>query len=142
MNANFHPIRNCELIEVVIRTVGNRIPLDDQPGLRDVEVVAIEALEVANVGTSPSGRTVISAAAQKNAFLTLSVDGSERVNKIPVNSLAPGKCNGLLKGMDKLKVNYQKSYITFSSTDGLSAGECVLLAVYYNDAKTGGACTR
>ena len=81
-------------------------------------------------GKSLSNRDVLNATALSDAYLVLVNNGEELINRLPLKSL---RQNTTLFPLFEKVIDWQKSYIEFSTVDNLVLGESIVLAAYLED---------
>jgi hypothetical protein len=90
--------------------------------------------KVGDVPKTPLGNAVLNATAFKNAFLTLKVKGNrDAIHHLPLNALNVPANDGKLKEFDLTDVDFENSYIQFSTAVGLIVDEEVLFSFYYDE---------
>lgn len=126
-------IQNVEIVEIVTIAGVSRYKLPSQTSFRDKKVRAIEAWDVSQVAKSPTNATVLNATAFKNTFFTLCVAGRERIKDIPFPALSDPQNYKTKFEINGLVIDNDKSYVTISDTGTISAGEVILLGIYFED---------
>lgn len=126
-------IDNVEVISIKLKAGNTRFNFPIIENIRGKKIVAIESWLVANVPSDALGQTNCNKTAFDKGFLTLSSNGKEVVKDIPLNSLAVVNNNGVIKELNELVINDQKSYVSFSNATGIVADEVVILALYYKN---------
>ncbi len=143
---NNSPVQNCELVEVKItNTSQTRFNFPDVTNIRGKRVTAIQAFKVAEVIKTPSGAATVNDNAFTYGFMTLHTAGKEKIKELPLVALHTGSNNGLMKNFSTasndpkigqshgIVIDPQKSFVSFSATSALVAGESVLFAIYFLD---------
>jgi len=124
--------KNVEIVEVSIsNTSQTRFSLPNVPNIQGKKVIAVEIYDLSKVTKAPSGNAILNATVQKYGFLTLSIDGKEKVKDMPFQSLIAANNNGQIFQIENANVDPQKSYVNFATTTGLVANEIVLIAFHY-----------
>jgi hypothetical protein len=107
--------------------------IGDQPQLRGVTTVAIEAYTSAQFTTSYNQNPVVPVATGLIVTLAIDRDGitKEDVYNLPYYSLVRSFNAGILFQLDNVKINWSKSYISIVNATGLTTGQSAVLSVYY-----------
>lgn len=122
-------------LEVNIVVAAQKFVFGENDTLRDKRIKAIDTFKVADVAVSPLGKALINATVFGKAYLVLSIEGQERINRIPLSALAPTVNNGKRfnfpgKGV---VIDWAKSFIELPNTTGQVLTESFLFNVYYDD---------
>lgn len=144
---NNSPVQNVELVEVVVTNTSQlRFSFPDVPNIKGKRVTAIQVFKASEIAKSPTSKNLLgtgTAAAFGDAFLTLHVQGREKVKELPLVALHTGSNGGLMKNFGTsdpqkgytpgILIDPQKSHVAFSRTASLTADESVLFAFYFLD---------
>ena len=111
------------------------------PLLQDAHLLNMEIQTVDLTPNAPDNTPLLNKPAFLNAFLTLvNYNGKQIVHQLPLVNLVYGNLSGvgftnLVKQFKGQRIDWQKSYIQFSSNANISAvqDETVLFTVYYAD---------
>lgn len=135
-----YKVNNVESVELVIQNTGvNRINFPEIPELRERVIKRIDFVLglVLDIGPpqidilSPSGRTLIQSAVAQNVLLILQRKSLERLNRYPVQILNPGSTGGEIRYNINSPIDWEKSYIEFTSLTGLTVNQSILFNIYY-----------
>lgn len=126
-------INNVEVVSIKLQTSNTQFSLPILENLRGKKITAIEVFPISEVPTDRINQANCNATAFKQASLTLSINGKEKVKDLPLQSLVVSNNSGTIKEFGEVVINDQKSYISFSSTSNLVANEVIIIAFYYND---------
>lgn len=110
--------------------------IGDIPQLRGRVINGIQAFCSTEVGTAPSGGTMVVQADLKNIVLTLVTTDSNRefVREYPIYDLNPVLNGGLHRELANEVIQWEKSYITILGTSpGPAANEVLCLNVHYGE---------
>lgn len=121
-------VSGSEYIEVKIDVAKTRYYFDYYPILEDKKILYIQNTLAG--GKSLSNRDVLNATALSDAYLVLVNNGEELINRLPLKSL---RQNTTLFPLFEKVIDWQKSYIEFSTVDNLVLGESIVLAAYLED---------
>ena len=125
-------VKNMENVELeVLNTSKTRFYFSDYTNLRCKKIKNIDIPSVADVTVSPTGKNVINATVYAKSFLVLSIEGREKVNRIPLKSLNPYSNYGRRIDLSDLPVDWTKSYIEVGSIESLALNEVFYLNVFY-----------
>lgn len=133
MDANTTPIQNVEILILKLKANNTKFAFPVIENLHGKKITGIEAFGITQFPTSPLGDNNCNANAFKQCFLTLSIDGKEKVKDLPIGSLVAANNNGLIKTFNDVVINEQKSYVQFSATTNLVDDEVIMIAFYYKD---------
>jgi len=127
-------ISKVEFVEVAISdiTLGEYEFPKQLTVLESGKILAIETFKRSTMPFAPSGKPVIADVPFADAFLLLELDnGRTDINKLPLSSLyVPGN-NGVLREFADLKVSFSKSKVLIKDNTGLTNGDVVVFAIYY-----------
>lgn len=126
-------IDNIELVVIKTKAGITKIAFPVVENLRNKAIIGIETWKVGTVPKSPLGNATINDTAFNKGFLTLNIDGKEKIKDFPLQALVIANNNGVMKRFNQLKINDQKSYVSFSDSTGIVTDEVVLLAFYFED---------
>lgn len=125
-------VNNVENIELVVSDINKtRFNFFDIENLRGKRIKQIDIPQVGKLSVTPTGKAVVNDTVYKKAYLVLSVDGNEKINRLPLLALNPYEVGGNRIELADLNVNWPKSYIEVGSLDGLVLNEAFLLTVYF-----------
>lgn len=125
-------MKNSDTIEVKV-TSGSQFKYQFGllQNLKGKLLTSIESFSNSEVPNSPTGNTVVDAAGFSRGFLTL-VDksGKEFITKLPLYSLSAKNNNGVLRLIDYLAVDWEKSFIEIGDqTTPAPTNQCYLFSV-------------
>lgn len=130
-------IKKTELVELNFgaSAPGNltQINFRDQPQLENATIYGLEAQCSTEVAQSPTGKTMIEQDDLKKLTLNVVAKGSNEVvlKDIPLYTLNPTLNGGLIRALQGLQVDWQKSYIKVLDSTGLADNESVCFNVQY-----------
>ena len=78
-----------------------------------------------SVTTSPNGFSVITAVQAAALDLTIQVESTQNIYKIPLVSLIDNLQGGFIRQLDNLPVNLTKSYVTINTSGIIGANEAI-----------------
>lgn len=127
-------IKNSYLVEVNLPTVSNglRVYFPDVPKLRNASITGLDAVYSQVLSISPNGKNMITA--PRALMLTLAVTGNgndEKMYQMPYYDLVGSLNGGIVKEVNRWKVNLQKSYITIADSSLLTATQSAAVVFYY-----------
>lgn len=117
-------------------TTQTKIPFPDIPNLRGRPINAIQAYNVDDINVAPAaGGNIVNVDAFKDCFLTLvDINNYNLIQSLPLATLRTATNDGKLKIFSDLAgLEYQKSFIEFSTNANLTPGEVVLFTFYYHE---------
>lgn len=126
-----------ETIEVELDSATQlKYKIGDRDNLRGAKVNAIMALRVGECAEAPVGaRPLVTDALFEKSFLTLSINGEESIDTVPLTVFNPSDNDGRLFVFSVPKViNWESSSIVLSSPSA-DATKSYLLVVFYERAK-------
>ena len=124
-------VRNFELIEIETKTGLPVYRLPTQTVFAGREIIAIETFDVADLPNAPSGSVLANANAMKSAFLTLNINGVEKIKNVPLINLRDASNLNNKFQIDNLVIASDKCEIRLADPATAVNGEVFLLAVYY-----------
>lgn len=106
--------------------------IGDRENLRDVKINAIQVHPVGKVSITPDGNAVVNNTVFLKSFLTLSVDGEESIDTIPLTVFNPADNDGRLFVFSVPKViSWEKSHFNIATDTGMVANEAFIMTVFY-----------
>jgi len=126
-------IKYAESVEVPTNsTTKTKFYFQEQPTLRNKRILYISSYTNNQITKSPSNLNIITPEVFYRSFLVLASKNKEIINRIPMIQfwLFYAGINSLLFD---LIIDFPKSYIEISSTEGLNTNETFLFTFYYND---------
>lgn len=127
------PIKKAENIELLVDNTRKQYKFGDIENLRGKHIRMIDAYRAADVPVTPLGNVNVSDTIFNKAFLVLSVDGKEVINRLPLTAICPKDNLGRRQLFNDLLINWPKSYIELGDTTGVVVGTSFYLIVYYED---------
>lgn len=117
----------------VASTTTFQYKLGDDSKLRNKRVLAIEAHRVGEVATDHDNLVVVADTVFEKACLTLSVDGEESIDNVPLTVFNRPDNNGqlLYLGENGKLVNLESSFIKIASGATLTADTVFVLTFHY-----------
>lgn len=126
------PIRRSETVEVPVNNSASaqfRFT-DNETTLDRIRVYGV-AIHTAALSKSFSGKTVLSDAIQKKAFLTLvSNDTSTPVKRLPLETFYADQ--KFMIELDGIEVDVRKSFIELQDRTGVNNGDCFVVTFFYD----------
>ena len=122
--------------EIVEVPVGNTASTEfswgsSLPFLRDCAYIKkIEAFHAEQVSTSPSGLAVVSKAVFQKSFLKL-ISGSSQLREIALVSISKFTNGTVVEDVNIPAIDTEKTKVKVANTVGLSANECYLFEITY-----------
>lgn len=125
------PFKRSETVEVVVNNVNSaqfRFS-DNESTLQNVRIYGIEFSSQAQ-SKSFSGKSVLSDAIQKKAFLTL-CDKTEKAifKRLPVESFFIDR--SFMKELDGIEIDVRKSYIELQDRAGVVVDDCWVVTFFF-----------
>lgn len=146
---NVNKSQLIELVQVGVASTGNqttKIQFPDQPYLRFKNIQGIEILNVTDMSLTPSGRTPISAAQMKTAFITLYLNDpanpknvGEWIQNVPftlLHRVQNASTDPFVRSMFHLQdqvIYWEKCYITLGAPFGNNTDVSFLIQVYFKN---------
>jgi hypothetical protein len=127
-----------EQVEVQISDTSTlKWKIGDRDNLRDVLVNAVQVIPVSKASRVPiSDNAVVNNTIFLKSTLTLSVDGEESIDSVPLTVFNPADNDGRLFVFSVPKrINWEKSYFQISNSTGQVANESFLMVVFYEKNK-------
>lgn len=113
------PIKRAELIWITVpagTVAGASLPFLAQPTLEGVDILGAEMLDATGLSFTPDLVAVITAADRIRATLTLAEGSDEVVKDLPLTSMNAVANAGVWKEFDRIRVDWQKSYVKITQT--------------------------
>lgn len=139
-----YPFKNHYLVEIPLTSIaaGQRYFINDIPQLRNKKIVAIESHSRATLAVSPILAPVVLPAGIVDAMCTFSVQtmisgtktvgkNVEQIYQIPYFSMYRPGNNGYMMRFNMLRMDMSKSFIQLTSVLNITAGDSLLLGVFY-----------
>lgn len=123
-------VQNSETIEFVVSD-RDKILFPTENRFRGKEITGIEFVSGNSGQTTLTGRPMATANQLQNVFLTLDVDGQEKIKDFPANMMTRASLNGRIIPLNGMKVNASKSLITISSLTAFTASETSVVMIVY-----------
>lgn len=126
------PVQRIETFEVQTDGVNRpKLKIGNIDNLNGRKITGIQVWKVADVSIAPSTRPVVADAVFIKSTLTLSVDGEERIDEVPLVAFHAPTNNGFRFELDEKVVNWENSFIQISETAGVNNTDSFLLQVHY-----------
>ncbi len=132
------PILKSYLIEINLGTTvpgpGTNIPFQDYPQLRDIALSGVIVSDSSTVLVSPAGKPVVT---DLTGISITFIDkfNMEIIRGYPTKELNPFYQYGFYRDFNPFKLQLTKSYITILDNSALSAGQSLIVNIFYYDAK-------
>lgn len=133
MQHQVNPHIRTELVEILINNIGvQEFILGQLPNLRTAKrIIQVEALQVAQVTLTPSGRANVNATVFNKSFLRLINSENVEYRQIALPSLAKTTNGTEIPLLNTPQIDPEKSKIFVANTTGLVNTESFLLQVTY-----------
>lgn len=128
------PIVKSYLAEVNLGTgavgAGQNINIQDYPQLRDIYITGIQVFDANQITISPQGKNVVPTLTGITLTL-MDKYNMEMIFQYPTFDLNSANVGGFYRDINPFYLQLTKSYITILDPAGLTAGESVMLNVFY-----------
>lgn len=126
------PLRRSETVEVPVNnTASAQFRFTDNESTLDRIKVYGVLIHTESLSKSFSGKTVLSNAIQKKAFMTLSTgDTSMPIKRLPLETFFNDQ--KFLIEFDGIEVDVRKSFIELQDRTGVNAGDCFVVTFFYD----------
>lgn len=126
-------ISKSRLIEVDTNavSVGQTIPFPIDNELNLMKVNSIETYINTLLLTSPNSLPVVTQAAGSEVTVTLVTENEQRFYNIPYNSLNTQLNSGIMRELQGLVIDLQKSYVTINSITVIGANQALVFCFMY-----------
>jgi len=119
-------------LEVQVPDTTGTYYLPDSATLRGKQIVALAVPGNPNTNAnSPTGRAIVSDAAQQSSFLTLKENNDAILDRYPMSILLQTSGVKEIAPVDFCNLNPQSSYIQVTNVSLIAAGQSFLIVVYY-----------
>lgn len=123
-----------EYIEIQLTNAKKRYYFDYYPILESNKIIYLETVTQlsGSLALALSGRQFINDTARADAYIVLVNKGSELINRLPLSNLRTLRTHFPI--INKI-IDWQKSYIEFSSTSNIVTTESIIFAAYYESTE-------
>jgi hypothetical protein len=137
------PIVRSYLTEINVGTTqpgnGTNINFKDYPQLRDIYITGFAFYDAVQVALSPSGKTIVPAAALNGITVTLlDAYNMEMVYQYPSYDANPINVSGFYRDIYPFQLQLTKSYITVLDNTNIAANESIIINFFYIPLKDWG----
>lgn len=126
-------IEKSYLVELNVGTVSaqKQIPFQYIPILEGATIYAIQTFSSTQLGVSPNGSTVASAAGLSELTVTFAVEDRQDIYQLPCTDLNSPLISGFQRMFNNKKLNLTKSFITINSIVSIANNNAVLFNFIY-----------
>jgi hypothetical protein len=116
-------IKNYQFVTIQVNQINqvNRIYFPDLPNLRDVYTTSIVVYNIGSFAKDMNNVSPVSVNNFQKCYLTINVDGIEKIQNLDLRYLSPLSVNTLsfnpggVLPMQPIKIDFQKSYVNIAS---------------------------
>jgi len=124
----------CEYVECVITSTTELVfDFKEQAKLKNKKIIFITYFG----SNSPNGNTAAADEIISKSFLTLNVNGQEKINNLPIYLLSNNASKKWYRNYAGIIVDWDKSYVRVANTDSLVANTTIGFNVFYEDQISG-----
>jgi hypothetical protein len=128
-------IEKSYLVEVNLGTLAAQKQINFQfiPQLQNAVIYSVQTFSASEIGTSPNGAAVVTAAGMASLTVTFAVGDNQDIFLYPCTDLRSPAVSGFQRMFSNKVFNLTKSYVTIQATTGLTANDSILFNFIYRN---------
>ena len=126
------PVERVEVFEVETEGANRRrLKIGNIDNLLSRKITGIQLWKIGDVSIAPSGRPVVADAVFIKSFLTLSIQGEERISEVPLTAFHQPTNNGFRFELDEKVINWENSFIEIAENTGVNDTDSFVFQIHY-----------